>query len=303
MRSVLHLEKELLDELLLETWLRLHLNVKKVHSLETMEKKMKGKATSAKCQMANKKKRKHKEDIKVKCVKKKSISKNPDTTRVKKMKGKATKAKCQIDKKRKGKRKANGKAKSVKKKSISKNPDSNKSSLKEAYQSIESLTLSQRSCKIRARLTMKSEVGSKRKKITERRFSPKKYFQFKVIDKSGEIEGFAYDDAVDKFYGVLKMGKVFCIRATLKKAKKKFNSTRHDCQIVLNKDACIKPCEDTSDIPRYGIFAFKTIDELKDLRPGELVGKFKRFQNLKKHFNVTVRRFMSHGGDINQCGD
>ncbi|KAK3588015.1 hypothetical protein CHS0354_014545 [Potamilus streckersoni] len=143
---------------------------------------------------------------------------------------------------------------------------------KETYQRIASLTPSLTSWKIRARVTMKGERATKRKKNNAGRYNTTKYFHLKVADESGEIEGVVFNDAVDKFYNVLKMGKVFCIsEATLEEANKKYNSTKHDYHIVINKDANIKPCQDTGDISPYGEFDFITIDKLKDSREGELV--------------------------------
>ncbi|KAK3579832.1 hypothetical protein CHS0354_029562 [Potamilus streckersoni] len=132
--------------------------------------------------------------------------------------------------------------------------------------SIASLTPYQNRWRIRARVTQKSNIRTWSNSRGEGRL-----FSVNLVDESGEIRATGFTDAVEKFYNLLEVNKVFYIsRATLKTANKQYSTVKNDYEMTFNNDTCIEPCEDDADLPTM-TFNFVKINELEKTQPNGLV--------------------------------
>ncbi|XP_015111159.1 replication protein A 70 kDa DNA-binding subunit [Diachasma alloeum] len=99
-----------------------------------------------------------------------------------------------------------------------------------------------------------------------------KLFNMDLLDESGEIRCTAFREAVDKFYDIIEVGKVYYIsRCQLKPANKAFNNLHNDYEMSMTNDTEIIPCDDTADdIPMIN-FDFKGIEDIEKYEKGEIV--------------------------------
>lgn len=111
---------------------------------------------------------------------------------------------------------------------------------------ISSLTPYQNKWTIKARVTSKTPVRTWSNSRGEG-----KLFSVNFLDESGEIRATGFNDAVDKFYEILELNKVYYVsRATLKTANKNYSTVNNDYEMTFNPDTTISPCEDSaSSIP------------------------------------------------------
>ncbi|GAB2267761.1 Replication protein A 70 kDa DNA-binding subunit A [Dionaea muscipula] len=113
---------------------------------------------------------------------------------------------------------------------------------------------------IRARVTAKSEV---------RRYNNArgdgKVFSFDLLDSDGgEIRVTCFNAVVDRFHGVIEVGKVYMIsKGNLKPASKNFNHLKNEWEILLESTSTVDLCPDEDvSIPRQQ-FTFRSICEIQ----------------------------------------
>ncbi|XP_063992833.1 replication protein A 70 kDa DNA-binding subunit [Diachasmimorpha longicaudata] len=99
-----------------------------------------------------------------------------------------------------------------------------------------------------------------------------KLFNMDLLDESGDIRCTAFREAVDKFYDMIEVGKVYYIsRCSLKPANKAFNNLSNDYEMSMTNDTEIIPCDESSDeIPMIN-FDFHAIQDIEKCEKGQLV--------------------------------
>ncbi|CAL8353399.1 unnamed protein product [Lota lota] len=98
---------------------------------------------------------------------------------------------------------------------------------------------------IRARVTNKSNI-----RTWSNSRGDGKLFSMEIVDESGEIRITGFNQEVDKFYGLIEVGKVFYIsKGTLKIANKQYSSMKNDYEMTLNGESSVIPCDDACDLP------------------------------------------------------
>ena len=128
--------------------------------------------------------------------------------------------------------------------------------------SIASLTPYQNRWRIRARVTLKSNIRTWSNSKGEG-----KLFNCNLLDDSGEIRLTGFKEQVDKFYDMLELNKVYYIsRCTLKTANKQYSTLNNDYEMTMNPETVIEPCNDDSDLPVM-TFDFVKLSGLEQCKP------------------------------------
>ncbi|KAG7308878.1 hypothetical protein JYU34_006140 [Plutella xylostella] len=78
-----------------------------------------------------------------------------------------------------------------------------------------------------------------------------KLFSMDLCDESGEIRATAFRDAVDKYYDMLQVDKVYYFsRCQLKTANKQYSSLKNDYEMTFTNDTVVAECmEDAGSVP------------------------------------------------------
>lgn len=98
---------------------------------------------------------------------------------------------------------------------------------------------------IRARVTNKSSI-----RTWSNSRGDGKLFSMELVDESGEIRVTGFNQEVDKFYGLVEVGKVYYVsKGSLKIANKQYTSVKNDYEMTLNGESTIIPCDDGGDVP------------------------------------------------------
>ncbi|XP_061538402.1 replication protein A 70 kDa DNA-binding subunit isoform X1 [Phycodurus eques] len=98
---------------------------------------------------------------------------------------------------------------------------------------------------IRARITNKSSI-----RTWSNSRGDGKLFSMEIVDESGEIRVTGFNQEVDKYFGLIEVGKVYYIsKGSLKVANKQYTSVKNDYEITLSGETSIIPCEDNCDLP------------------------------------------------------
>jgi replication factor A1 len=93
-----------------------------------------------------------------------------------------------------------------------------------------------------------------------------KLFSVDLLDaKGGEIRGTMFNDAVDKFYEILRPGNVFYFSGgKIKMANRKFSSVNNDYEITFDQHSEITPAQDDTQIQQMN-YNFKKIAQIESL--------------------------------------
>uniref|UniRef100_G3P9V2 Replication protein A subunit n=1 Tax=Gasterosteus aculeatus aculeatus TaxID=481459 RepID=G3P9V2_GASAC len=98
---------------------------------------------------------------------------------------------------------------------------------------------------IRARVTNKTSI-----RTWSNSRGDGKLFSMEILDESGEIRVTGFNQEVDKFFGLVEVGKVYYIsKGSLKIANKQYTSVKNDYEMSLNGESTIIPCDDAVDVP------------------------------------------------------
>lgn len=137
-------------------------------------------------------------------------------------------------------------------------------------QPISSLTPYQNKWVIKARVTNKSTIRTWSNAKGEG-----KLFSMDLMDESGEIRCTGFREAVDKFYEMIQVDKVYFIsKCQLKPANKQFTKIKNDYEMTMSNDTLIQECEDVSDMPvvQYDFVPVKNIQELENNTLIDVIG-------------------------------
>jgi len=105
----------------------------------------------------------------------------------------------------------------------------------------------------------------------------------------GEIRATAFNDAVDRFYEMLEINKVFYIsKCSLRTANKQFSSIKNDYEMYLNKDSNIEPCNDPCDLPTIQ-YNFVSIGDLGNCSGDDIVDILGVVINIDDVTQITTR--------------
>lgn len=131
---------------------------------------------------------------------------------------------------------------------------------------IDSLSPYQNKWVIKARVTSKSAIRSWSNPKGEG-----KLFSFDLCDESGEIRATGFRDAVDKYYEMLEVDKVYYItKCTLKTANKQYSKLNNEYEMTLNNDTIIQECNDVTQIPAIK-YNFISIADIEAMEAGSIV--------------------------------
>ncbi|XP_076452897.1 replication protein A 70 kDa DNA-binding subunit-like isoform X2 [Babylonia areolata] len=123
---------------------------------------------------------------------------------------------------------------------------------------IATLTPYQNRWRIRARVTQKSSIRTWSNSRGEGRL-----FSVNFLDDSDEIRATGFNDAVDKFYDLLEVNKVYYVsRCSIKTANKQYSNLKNDYEMTFNNDTIIERCDDDVDLPSM-TFDFVPISEME----------------------------------------
>jgi len=144
---------------------------------------------------------------------------------------------------------------------------------------------------IKARITNKTDI----KKWTNQK-GEGLLASIDLLDESGEIRGTFFNEAVDRFYDILQVGKVYSFSGgKIKPANKKFTSLKHDYEVTFNSDCEIIVLEDDKKI-KTASFEFTDIADLPKCQPNDMVdviGILKSYSDVASittKFNKEVER-------------
>lgn len=113
---------------------------------------------------------------------------------------------------------------------------------------IEGLSPYQNKWTIKARVTTKSEI-----KHWANQRGEGKLFSCNLLDESGEIKATGFNDAVDRFYNVLKEGHVYFIsKARVNIARQKFKTLSNEYEITFERDTNIVEVSSAQDTDCFG---------------------------------------------------
>ncbi|XP_075892468.1 replication protein A 70 kDa DNA-binding subunit [Nelusetta ayraudi] len=119
---------------------------------------------------------------------------------------------------------------------------------------------------IRARITNKSSI-----RTWSNSRGDGKLFSMEMVDESGEIRATGFNQEVDKFFGLIEVGKVYYIsKCSLKIANKQYTSVKNDYEMTLNGESTIIPCEDSCDVPMVQC-DFVSISDLENKEKDSIV--------------------------------
>lgn len=119
---------------------------------------------------------------------------------------------------------------------------------------------------IRARITNKSSI-----RTWSNSRGDGKLFSMEMVDESGEIRATGFNNEVDKFFGLIEVGKVYYIsKCSLKIANKQYTSVKNDYEMTLNGESSIIPCEDSCDVPMVQC-DFVAINDLENKEKDSIV--------------------------------
>ncbi|XP_057420814.1 replication protein A 70 kDa DNA-binding subunit A-like [Lotus japonicus] len=93
-----------------------------------------------------------------------------------------------------------------------------------------------------------------------------KVFSFDLLDADGgEIRVTCFNTAVDRFYDVIEVGRVYLIsRGNLKPAQKNFNHLKNEWEILLDLSSAVELCPDEDgSIPKQQ-FSFRSISDIEN---------------------------------------
>jgi len=169
----------------------------------------------------------------------------------------------------------------------------NRSAVSQFYP-IKSINPFMREFTIKARVTSKSGVRTWKNARGEG-----KLFNVVLMDAEGdEIQGTAFNDAVDRLFPIFEVSKVFIItKARAKMANRKYTHVTHQYSLEL-ADAEVTPCADDGGINKFK-FDFKPIANIASIDSGSFVdiigicqkvGEIVKFTS-KKGNDLTKRSF------------
>ncbi|XP_073256997.1 replication protein A 70 kDa DNA-binding subunit-like [Porites lutea] len=148
---------------------------------------------------------------------------------------------------------------------------------------ISSLTPYQNRWTIRARVTSKSNVRTWSNSKGEGRL-----FNVDLVDESGEIKATGFNDAVDKFYELLEVNKVFYISKCSIRMATKYSSLKNRYEMYLGNDSNIELCNDPCDLP-YMQYNFVNIGDLSNCNGDDIVDILGVVINIDDVSQITTR--------------
>jgi len=130
------------------------------------------------------------------------------------------------------------------------------------YHPVKSLNPFMKDFQIKVRVTHKQDVRTWKNAKGEG-----KLFNVNLLDKEGtEIQGTAFNEAVDALYPAFEVGKCYIIRkARVKISNKRFTHIKHDYQLDLNVDTEVADAAEDQDIKSHH-FEFKKISETSEMK-------------------------------------
>ena len=138
---------------------------------------------------------------------------------------------------------------------------------------------------INARVTAKTEV----KKWTNER-GEGRLFSVSLLDSSGEIRLTCFNDAVDQYFDLLQIGKVYeFANFQVKIAKRQYGSIQNDYEIAVDSNTTIKAVlEDVSEIPKIH-YSFVPINKIVDNKKDDILDVIGIVKECGELSEITVK--------------
>uniref|UniRef100_A0A0C9QFQ3 Replication protein A subunit n=1 Tax=Fopius arisanus TaxID=64838 RepID=A0A0C9QFQ3_9HYME len=117
-----------------------------------------------------------------------------------------------------------------------------------------------------------------------------KLFSIDLGDESGEIRCTGFREAVDKYFDMIEIGKVYYIsRCSLKPANKAFNHLKNEYEMSMNNDTEIILCDDgADDIPAIH-FNFEPISSIEHCPKGAIIDIVGVAKQINEPQNLVAR--------------
>lgn len=159
---------------------------------------------------------------------------------------------------------------------------------------IGSLNMYQNRWTIKARVTNKSDI---------RHWSNAKgegqLFSVELLDSSMDIRATFFREAVDKFYPMLEMDKVYCFSGgKLKAANMQYNTCKSSFEITFDENAEISLAEDTGDIQQQSYDNLTPIGDLDSVDPGANVDVIGIVKSVGEPGSILSKKT---GKELNKC--
>lgn len=138
---------------------------------------------------------------------------------------------------------------------------------------------------INARVTSKTEV----KKWTNER-GEGRLFSVSLLDSTGEIRLTCFNDAVDQYFDLLQVGKVYeFANFQVKIAKRQYGSIQNDYEIAVDSNTTIKAVlEDVSEIPKVH-YSFIPINKIVDNKKDDILDVIGIVKECGELSEITVK--------------
>eukprot|EP00898_Chlorokybus_atmophyticus_P002303 jgi/Chlat1/3073/Chrsp21S03384 len=92
-----------------------------------------------------------------------------------------------------------------------------------------------------------------------------------VDSESWDMRATMFNDAVDKYYDMLEVGRIYFVsKAQLKPAKREFSNCKAEYEMTFDNNTMVEPCPDSDDIPRQ-TFELKPISVIENAAAGEIL--------------------------------
>lgn len=138
---------------------------------------------------------------------------------------------------------------------------------------------------INARVTSKTEV----KKWTNER-GEGRLFSVSLLDSTGEIRLTCFNDAVDQYFDLLQVGKIYeFANFQVKIAKRQYGSIQNDYEIAVDSNTTIKAVlDEVSEIPKIH-YSFVSINKIVDNKKDDILDVIGIVKECGELSEITVK--------------
>ena len=138
---------------------------------------------------------------------------------------------------------------------------------------------------INARVTSKTEV----KKWTNER-GEGRLFSVSLLDSSGEIRLTCFNDAVDQYFDLLQIGKIYEFsNFQVKIAKRQYGSIQNDYEIAVDSNTTIKAVlDEVSEIPKI-LYSFIPISKIAENKKDDILDVIGVVKDCGELSQITVK--------------
>merc|ERR1719326_84441 len=176
------------------------------------------------------------------------------------------------------------------------------------YQPVSSLSPFQKSFKIKVRVTRKGDI----REWNNSRGSGKLFSVDLLDEQGGEIQATCFNEAAEKFFGLLEEGKVYTVsKGRIRVANKRYTHIQNDYSIDLNEHSEVVFVGEDAKISNQ-VYDFKPLNAIEALEDKtyvdavvvcDHVGDVQNFTSSRTNKELTKRTFriVEHSGSAIEC--